>query len=93
MPVVGSKAYLITLNGNVLCVVFSTGYYALLIQDEMREEHFENIYGVPISAKTKVMEEQYETEYIWDYIEVDSLTPADAERRATAIMERKTKAE
>lgn len=85
------KAYLITLNNKNICVLFCSGSYALLIKDEMRMEHFENIFGMPISPKTASLEEQYEKEYRWDYIELDYLGTAEAETRALAIMERNTK--
>lgn len=85
-----TKAYTITLNDKVICVIWSTGYYSALIMDDMRDEHFEKIYGIPITADTTTLEEQYEKEYAWDFLEVEMLSNNDAERRCIAIMERKT---
>lgn len=93
MPAIPNKSYLITLNKKPLCVVYSNGYYACGIMEEMRIEHFEEVYGLEISAQTTTLEEQYEKEYTWDYEEIDSLSTQDAEKRYLAIMQRKALAD
>ena len=83
------RSYLITLNSRPICVVYSSGAHTAMIVDEMRLDHFEEIFGVPISPKTTGLEVEYEIEYNWDYIEIDSVTSSDAERRCAAIATRK----
>ena len=87
------RAYIITLNGTSTCVIFASGAYSLMIMDDMRLDHFEEVYGIPITAKTKTLEEQYEKEYTWDCLEIESITTADAEIRCEKIMKRAVEAE
>lgn len=83
------KCYIITLNKEPVVVIYSSGAYAELIKSEMSDELFEDVYGIPRSSKTHQLEEQYEKEYSWDFIEIDSLSTRDAESRCLAIMKRK----
>ena len=85
-----NKSYIVTMSGKAICVIYATGYYALMIQEDMRNEHFESIFGLPISIDTKELEKQYQEEYVWDCLEIDSLSSQDAELRSISIMERKT---
>ena len=84
------RAYLITVNGKYTCVIFASGAYALMIQEDMRMEHFESIFGMPITPATQKLEEQYEKEFKWDCLEIEFISPADAELRCTKIMQRAT---
>jgi hypothetical protein len=80
------KAYLIKMNETLVTAIWSTGYYARLIMDDFRSEHFESIFGIALSVKTFKLEEQYEKEYKWDFIEIDMLTSRDAESRVASIL-------
>lgn len=82
------NSYIITMNEKPILIVHSSGAYACLICSDMRETHFESCYGVEISEKTTALEEAYDEEYKWDYIEIDVLLPADAEIRVNKIMKR-----
>jgi len=81
-----SKSYVITLNGEPVCTVYANSYFAEAVALDMRQEHFEEIYGIPISSKTASMEEQYEKEYSWNKKAVPYLTVKDAEKRYPNIV-------
>jgi ABC-type microcin C transport system permease subunit YejE len=70
MPVLKTSTFLIMLNDKPVVAASSTHYYVSMIMSLMREEHFEGIFGIPISTNTEKMEEQYEEEYKWEMIEV-----------------------
>jgi hypothetical protein len=83
------RAYMVTLNKEMVTLIFSSGAYCEMIMDDMRSEHFEDIFGMPFSPATKELEDQYEKEYIWDYVEVKYLSTSDAELKCRKIMKEK----
>ena len=89
MSKVPNKAFIIALNDKPMLVVWSTVYFTVMIKDQMREDHFEEIFGIELSVRTAKLEEQYESEYKWSYYEVESVSAENAEARATKVMNEK----
>ena len=79
------KACLITLNDEPVLILFCNNYYISHIMNELKNEHFSEIYGVDMGKNTQDMELAYEKEYAWCYWNVDHLTDAEAEKKYPAI--------
>lgn len=77
---------LISLNGKPIIVVFQTTPYAIMIQDDLMVEHFEKVFNVEMSAKTKELEYAYEAEYNWEINQIEYVESDGAIKRAHAAM-------
>lgn len=87
------KCNLITLNDHPIIVVFQTRPYAEMVKDELRIEHFEEVFNVEMSEKTFDLEVQYEEEYKWEIKELKFLSSEDAIKQAHAAMKEQFKEE
>lgn len=87
------KCNLLLLNGQPIIVIFQTRPYAEMVKDDLRIEHFEEVFNVEMSEKTHDLEAQYEQEYKWEIKEMEYVRSDDAIKRAHAAMKESFKEE